>query len=502
MNYLESAWREPDNGLWEVRGDRRHHSKIMAWAAADRMARSVRGTGLPGPAPQWEALREQIHHDVVTHAFDAERNTFTQAYGSAALDASLLLIPRVASCPPPTRGCWARSPRSAANSATATWSGAIRPPRPTTASRAARACSSPARSGSWTFSRLRAAAGRHRPVRASARPAQRRRAAERGMGPGRTAPAGQHPPGVQPLRPGRQRPPAAYGADGPQRQSHADMTAGPAAVINRVTLVVSDLDRAQDDYVRTFGCRVEHRGDIDPALVRVLCIRRARGRRSLLRLGRERIEFLEFTEMAGRPYPLGSTSTDLWFQHMAIVVTDMRRLLAGMANRRFRPISRNGPVRLPDDSGGVMAFKFRDQDGHPLERSHSRRETSRDHGAPATVPAPLSGSITPPSRSATRPAAPGSSGPSSGSAPQVAENRGPNKPISMTSTTCTSASPGSRRTCPRPGWSCWTTMWARAGRSRTTSPATTSWPRTVWCGSPRSTRPPQRSPAAARPGPG
>ena len=146
------------------------------------------------------------------------------------------------------------------------------------------------------------------------------------------------------------------------------MTAGPAAVINRVTLVVSDLDRAEDDYVRTFGCHVEHRGDIDPALVRVLCIRRARGRRSVLRLGRERIELLEFTETAGRPYPLGSTSTDLWFQHVAIVVTDMRRAyLRVMADRRFRPISRQGPVRLPGESGGVTAFKFRDQDGHPLE---------------------------------------------------------------------------------------------------------------------------------------
>src|SRR6516164_2647547 len=101
MNYLESAWREPDNGLWEVRGDRQHftHSKVMAWAAADRMARSVRGHGLPGPVLRWEALREQIHHDVVTRAFDAERNTFTQAYGSAALDASLLLIPRVGFLP-------------------------------------------------------------------------------------------------------------------------------------------------------------------------------------------------------------------------------------------------------------------------------------------------------------------------------------------------------------------------------------------------------------------
>ena len=94
-------WREPDNGLWEVRGDRQHftHSKVMAWAAADRMARSVRTHGLPGPAPRWEALRDQIHHDVITRGFDAGRNTFTQAYGSAALDASLLLIPRVGFLP-------------------------------------------------------------------------------------------------------------------------------------------------------------------------------------------------------------------------------------------------------------------------------------------------------------------------------------------------------------------------------------------------------------------
>ena len=101
MNYLESAWGEPDNGLWEVRGDRQHftHSKVMAWVAADRMARSVRTHGLPGPVLRWEQLRDQIHHDVVTHAFDAERNTFTQAYGSSALDASLLLIPRLGFLP-------------------------------------------------------------------------------------------------------------------------------------------------------------------------------------------------------------------------------------------------------------------------------------------------------------------------------------------------------------------------------------------------------------------
>jgi catechol 2,3-dioxygenase-like lactoylglutathione lyase family enzyme len=142
----------------------------------------------------------------------------------------------------------------------------------------------------------------------------------------------------------------------------------PDVVIDRVTLIVSDLDRAEDDYVTTFGCSVEQRGDVDPSLIGVLCARPARGRRSLLRLGRERIELLEFTDSAGRPYPPGSTSTDLWFQHMAIIVHDMasahRRV---MANPRFRPISRNGPVRLPEASGGVTAFKFRDHDGHPLE---------------------------------------------------------------------------------------------------------------------------------------
>jgi GH15 family glucan-1,4-alpha-glucosidase len=101
MNHLESTWQEPDNGLWEVRGDRQHftHSKVMAWVAADRMVRSVREQGLRGPVRRWEELRDQIHRDVVTHAFDAGRNTFTQAYGSAALDASLLLIPRVGFLP-------------------------------------------------------------------------------------------------------------------------------------------------------------------------------------------------------------------------------------------------------------------------------------------------------------------------------------------------------------------------------------------------------------------
>jgi catechol 2,3-dioxygenase-like lactoylglutathione lyase family enzyme len=142
----------------------------------------------------------------------------------------------------------------------------------------------------------------------------------------------------------------------------------PAVRIDRITMAVTDLDRAEDDYVMTFGCVVERRDAIEHSQTSVLGIPKASGRRSLLRLGRERVELLEFTDSMGRPYPCDSTSTDIWFQHMAIVVNDMTDAYERvMAHPRFRPISRAGPVRLPQESGGVTAFKFRDHDGHPLE---------------------------------------------------------------------------------------------------------------------------------------
>ena len=102
LEHLEGAWQQPDNGLWEMRGPRREftHSMVMAWVAADRMVDGVRACGLPGPADRWAALRDTIHADVLTHGFDAERNTFTQSYGSPELDASLLLIGRVGFLPP------------------------------------------------------------------------------------------------------------------------------------------------------------------------------------------------------------------------------------------------------------------------------------------------------------------------------------------------------------------------------------------------------------------
>jgi GH15 family glucan-1,4-alpha-glucosidase len=101
LDHLEGHWQEPDNGLWEVRGPRRHftHSKVMAWVAADRMVRASRDSGLPGPVHRWERLRDAIHADVLAHGYDPRRGTFVQSYGSPHLDASLLLIPRVGFLP-------------------------------------------------------------------------------------------------------------------------------------------------------------------------------------------------------------------------------------------------------------------------------------------------------------------------------------------------------------------------------------------------------------------
>ncbi|MGY2065136.1 glycoside hydrolase family 15 protein [Blastococcus sp. SYSU DS0619] len=96
LDYLEGAWQEPDNGLWEVRTARRHfvHSKVMAWAGVDSAVRAVEQQGLDGPVDRWRALRSEIHADVCTKGYDAERGTFTQYYGSRGVDAALLLIPR------------------------------------------------------------------------------------------------------------------------------------------------------------------------------------------------------------------------------------------------------------------------------------------------------------------------------------------------------------------------------------------------------------------------
>ncbi|MGZ5118162.1 MAG: glycoside hydrolase family 15 protein, partial [Burkholderiales bacterium] len=101
LRFLESAWKESDEGIWEVRGPRRHftHSKVMAWLAFDRMITSAEQFGLQGPVDRWKQVRATIHEDVCRNGFDAERGTFVQYYGSKAVDASLLLIPIVGFLP-------------------------------------------------------------------------------------------------------------------------------------------------------------------------------------------------------------------------------------------------------------------------------------------------------------------------------------------------------------------------------------------------------------------
>jgi GH15 family glucan-1,4-alpha-glucosidase len=102
MDHLESAWRLPDEGIWEVRGPRRHfvHSKVMAWVAFDRAIRMAERFEVDAPLEQWRSSRAEIHSDVCELGFDAERGTFTQHYGSHALDAAVLLIPKVGFLPP------------------------------------------------------------------------------------------------------------------------------------------------------------------------------------------------------------------------------------------------------------------------------------------------------------------------------------------------------------------------------------------------------------------
>ncbi|MEU9800416.1 glycoside hydrolase family 15 protein [Streptomyces sp. NPDC051000] len=103
LDFLEKNWRRPDEGLWEVRGPRRHftHSKVMAWVAADRAVRTLEADpSMPGDLERWRTIRDEVHADVCEKAFDPERNTFTQYYGSRELDAATLLIPRVGFLPP------------------------------------------------------------------------------------------------------------------------------------------------------------------------------------------------------------------------------------------------------------------------------------------------------------------------------------------------------------------------------------------------------------------
>ncbi|MCC6494614.1 MAG: glycoside hydrolase family 15 protein [Pirellulales bacterium] len=97
MEYLEQIWRNPDEGIWEVRGPRRNftHSKVMAWVAADRIVKAIEHSGLPGDVARWRKMRDEIHADVCQHGYNESRRSFVQYYGGDETDASLLMLPLV-----------------------------------------------------------------------------------------------------------------------------------------------------------------------------------------------------------------------------------------------------------------------------------------------------------------------------------------------------------------------------------------------------------------------
>ncbi len=101
LEYLEGAWQHPDDGLWEMRGDRQHftQSKVMAWLAFDCAVRSVEQFQLDGPVERWRAARDEVHQLVCTEGYDADKRSFTQAFGSKQLDGALLQIPLVGFLP-------------------------------------------------------------------------------------------------------------------------------------------------------------------------------------------------------------------------------------------------------------------------------------------------------------------------------------------------------------------------------------------------------------------
>ncbi|MCB1883884.1 MAG: glycoside hydrolase family 15 protein [Geminicoccaceae bacterium] len=102
VRHVAEVWREPDCGIWEIRGRPRHftHSKVMAWVALDRAVRAIEDHGVPGPLQRWRELRSRIHKEVLDEGFNAKRNSFVQYYGGNGLDASLLLIPALGFLPP------------------------------------------------------------------------------------------------------------------------------------------------------------------------------------------------------------------------------------------------------------------------------------------------------------------------------------------------------------------------------------------------------------------
>ena len=149
------------------------------------------------------------------------------------------------------------------------------------------------------------------------------------------------------------------------------MPPGKVVRLLRISRPVLDLDRTELFYRNGLGfAPVASTTYDDPVFGRLLGLDGVHARSLRMRLGLQEVEFVAY-HPTGEPYPTESTSADLWFQHIAIVVSDISSAHARVGQQAgFSPISHDGPQRLPPASGSVTAFKFRDPDGHPLELIH------------------------------------------------------------------------------------------------------------------------------------
>ena len=201
LQHLEQVWEQPDEGMWETRGGRKPFtfSKVMAWLAFDCGIRDVEAWGLDGPVDRWREIRDTIHATVCEKGWDDDRKTFTQFFGSKALDASLLLIPQTGFLPiddPRVTSTIAAVEKELLRDGfVLRYDAEDTPDGLRGAEGAFLACSF------WLVScmHMQGRGGRGADdVRAAARPVQRRRAAERGVRHRRATPGGELPAGVQP----------------------------------------------------------------------------------------------------------------------------------------------------------------------------------------------------------------------------------------------------------------------------------------------------------------
>jgi len=149
-------------------------------------------------------------------------------------------------------------------------------------------------------------------------------------------------------------------------QSPYAQTAGVAS-LDQIVVTVSDLQRTERFYHDGLGFETVDRGELaGDGFAHLVGVPSAKAKTLIMQVGAERVRFVQYLQ-PGRRYPEDSRSPDLWFQHFAIIVSDMDKAYARLKAVRFEAISNNGPVTLPPQNGDVKAFKFRDPDGHPLE---------------------------------------------------------------------------------------------------------------------------------------